>query len=407
MLKVEIITQDEELAAICKMYWQVDEEWRFVYRVGDLAKLTNIESPRTRLPQTIREACYAYVEGWKCTRCDNPHKFYVRSDLPKHSSDIGKPGLCNDCKAKERIEKAAEERKRLEDAERARQEIRSKMREKIQESYDLSKTRPISHVYRLSLTDAIYLISIMRGAYEDLKKIKPIDLFEQPLAATNDLKKEIILQAHANGLIFVHPDSEPDAFVDETLDRFYLYKVIYAPMVTEKSMVDAKTLVTDLHQYASQPWTEEECEEALVVWKKIALSECMEYLLFVMNEHQFEFTPGEKTTQYLEFALQHFSTGQVYNIIWRAVKDAAALFMRERGISKKHAANTAISAIQRTAERAISEKWDLKPYRRNYKTRQSIISEVFYNFASMLGDSGFETVPNIESIHAKKLEHSE
>jgi hypothetical protein len=230
------------------------------------------------------------------------------------------------------------------------------MREKIREKHELSKTRPVSHIYRLSLTDAIYLISIMRGAYEDLTKIKPIDLFEQPLAATNDLKREIILQAHDNGLIFVHPDSETDAFVDETLDRFYIYKVYYAPMVTEKSIVDPKTLVTDLHQYVSLPWTEEECEEALILWKKIALSECMEYLLLVMNEHQFEFTPGEKTTQYLEFALQHFSTGQVYNIIWRAVKDAAAFFVRERGVSKKHAANVAISSIQRSAERAIAEK---------------------------------------------------
>jgi hypothetical protein len=375
--------------------------------VVGIAKLTNIESPKTRLPQTIREACYAYVEGWNCTRCENPHKFYVRSDFPKHSSEIGKPELCSDCKAKDRLQEADEERKRREDAERTRQELRSRLREKILERHDLSKTRPVSPIYRLSLTDAIYLISIMREAYEDLTKIKPIDLFEQPLAATNDLKREIILQAHDNGLIFIHPDSETDAFADETLDRFYIYKVYYAPMVTEKSIVDPKTLVTDLHQYVSLPWTEEECEEALILWKKIALSECLEYLLFVMNEHQFEFTPGEKTTQYLEFALQHFSTGQVYNIIWRAVKDAAAFFMRERGVSKKHAANVAISSIQRTAERAIAEKWDLKPYRRNYKTKRSIISEVFYNFASILGDGGFETVPNIESIHAKKLERSE
>src|SRR5215211_5153552 len=135
MLKVEILTQDEELSVICRMYWQVDEEWRFVHRVGDLAKLTNIESPRTRLPQTIREASYAYVVGWNCTRCEKPHKFYVRSDFPKHSSDIGKPGLCSECKAQDRLQEAAEARKRMEDAERTRQEIRSRMRKKIRESH--------------------------------------------------------------------------------------------------------------------------------------------------------------------------------------------------------------------------------------------------------------------------------
>ena len=93
----------------------------------------------------------------------------------------------------------------------------------------------------------------MRGAYEDLTKIKPIELFEQPLAADKDLTKEIVIQAHANGLIYVHPDSEPEAFVDETLDRFYIYKVYYAQMVTGKSVVDPKSLVTDLHQYVALP----------------------------------------------------------------------------------------------------------------------------------------------------------
>jgi hypothetical protein len=404
MFKVRIITQDEEFANICQLYWEVDQDWRFVHRVSDVAKLTDIESPRTRLPQAIRLACYAYVDGWNCTRCQNPHKFYLRSDLPKHSSDIGKPGLCSECREKDRIHQVAEDQKRKEDAERTRQEVRARMREKIRETYDLSKRRPISHIFSLDLTDAIYLISIMRGAYEDLTKIKPIELFEQPLAADKDLTKEIVIQSHDNGLIYVHPDSEPETFVDETLDRFYIYKVYYAPMVTEKSLVDPKTLVTDLHQYVSLPWTEEECNEALELWNKIALSECMEYLLFVMNEHQFEFTPGEKTTQYIQFALQHFSTAQVYNIIWRSVKDAVAFYVRER-VPKKQAMNTAVASIQRTAERAIAEKWDLKPYRRNYKIKQSIISEVFYNFASQLGDIGFETIPNIEIIHAKKLEH--
>jgi hypothetical protein len=407
MLKVEILTQDEELATICKMYWQVDVEWQFVHKVGELAKLTNIERAATRLPQLMRESCYAYIEDWRCPRCEKPHKFYSRSEFSSNRRSIGMSFLCDECRRQDQIREAVETQKRNAEAERTRQETRTKMREKIRETYDLSKKRPISHIYRLSLTDAIYLISIMRGAYEGLTKIKPIELFEQPLAADKDLTKEIVIQVHDNRLIYVHPDSEPEAFVDETLDRFYIYKVYYAPMVTEKSVVDPKSLVTDLHQYVSLPWTEEECDEALKLWKKIALSECMEYLLFVLDEHHFEFTPGEKTTQYIEFALQHFSTAQVYNIIWRSAKDAAAFYLREKGVTKQHAANTAVAGIQRTAERAVSEKWDLKPYRRNYKTKQSIISEVFYNFALGIGEAGFETVPRIETIHAKKLEHSD
>ncbi len=407
MLKVETLTQDEELATICKMYWEVNAEWQFVHKVGELAKLTNIERAATRLPQVMRESCYAYIEDWRCPRCEKPHKFYSRSEFSSNRRNIGLSFLCDECRRQDQIREAAETQKGNAEAERTRQETKTRMREKIRETYDLSKKRPISHIYGLSLTDAIYLISIMRGAYEDLTKIKPIELFEQPLAGDKDLTKEIVIQSHDKRLIYVHPDSETEAFVDETLDRFYIYKVYYAPMVTEKSVVDPKSLVTDLHQYVSLPWTEVECDEALELWKRIALSECMEYLLFVLDEHHFEFTPGEKTTQYIEFSLKHFSTAQVYNIIWRSAKDAAAFYLREQGVTKKHAANTAVAGIQRTAERAVSEKWDLKPYRRNYKTKQSIISEVFYNFALGIGEVGFETVPSIETIHAKKLEHSD
>jgi hypothetical protein len=83
-------------------------------------------------------------------------------------------------------------------------------------------------------------------------------------------------------------------------------------------------------------WPEEWYQESYELWKRVALKECVEYLIFVLNEHHFEFRPGEKTKQYLGHALDNFSTAQVFNTIWRAAKDAAAYYQRE-DISKKEA----------------------------------------------------------------------
>lgn len=92
-------------------------------------------------------------------------------------------------------------------------------------------------------------------------------------------------------------------------------------------------------------------DEALELWKEIAVAECIEYLQYQLDKVNFEFTPGEKTYKTFEIILNDFSVSQIYGIIWRSVADASKLYL-EKGISKKHAANSVIGACERYAERA-------------------------------------------------------
>jgi len=409
MLKLEIITDNKELASICELYWEVDSNLDFVHKVVELAELSKID--KAKLPSVIREACNAYISDWKCSGCERPFVFSGRSDFTKSRSYLlngsyrQESFLCSSCEKKRR-DRDIEERKQQEEAARkAREIVENELRNKIRDTYNLSNRQPID-IQALSLTDAIYLISIMRGAYENLTKIMPVSMFEQPLSADKeDFSAEIIKHLHRNGLIHIHPDTKPEAFANDDISRFYIYHVYYAPPISQSSQGDPKSLVTELHKLVNDGWSEEWCQEALVIWKKVALSECKEYLLFVLDEHHFEFSPGEKTTQYLEYALENFSTAQVFNTIWRAAKDAAAYYQREK-ISKRQAANAAIASIQKYSERALAENWEIKPYKRNYKLPQAIISEVLYNFALKLGEDGFQFIPNIETIRSKKLRSS-
>ena len=408
MLKLEINTDNKELASICELYWAVDSKLDFVHKVVELAELFKID--KTKLPSAIREACKAYVRDWKCSGCERPFVFTGRSDFTKIRSYLLNGSyrqqsiLCSSCEKKKR-DREIEERKQQEEVVRkARETVENELRKKIHEVYDLSNRQPID-IKSLSLIDAIYLISILRGAYENLTKIIPISMLEQSLSADKDFSAEIINHLHGNELIYVHPDTEPEAFANNDISQFYIYEVNYAPPISQLTPDDPKSLVTELHKLVNDDWSEEWCQEALDIWKKVALSECKEYLLFVLHEHHFEFSPGEKTTQYLEYALENFSTAQLFNTIWRAAKDAAAYYQREK-ITKRQAANAAIASIQKYSERAIAENWELKPYKRNYKCPQAIISEVFYNFALKMGEDGFQSIPNIETIRSKKLRSS-
>lgn len=405
MLTLEIITNNKELASICELYWEVDSNLDFVHKVADLAELSKID--KAKLPSVIRDACNVYVSDWKCSSCDKPFVFSGRSDFTKKRSYLlndlyrQQPFLCGDCEKNRRDREIEERKQQQEEARKAREAVKNEFREKIREVYDLSNRQPID-VKSLSLTDAIYLISILRGAHENLTKIIPVSMFDQPISADKEFSTEIIKHLHQNGLIYIHPDTEPEAFVNDDISQFYIYHVSYAPPISQAAPDDPKALVTELHKLVNDEWSEEWCQEASEIWKKVALSECKEYLLFVLNEHHFEFSPGEKTTQYLEYALGNFSTAQVFNTIWRAAKDAAAYYQREK-ISKQQAANTAIAAIQKFSERAIAENWEIKPYKRNYKCKQAIISEVLYNFALKLGEDGFQSIPNLQTIRSKKL----
>lgn len=90
----------------------------------------------------------------------------------------------------------------------------------------------------------------------------------------------------------------------------------------------------------------------------------------------------------LASVLQNFSVAQVYNFIWRAGRDAAAFYQRG-GVTRSHAANTVIGTIQRNADRARAEEWDVKPYRRDRRAPRSMVSEVLFDTALQVGELAF------------------
>jgi len=103
---------------------------------------------------------------------------------------------------------------------------------------------------------------------------------------------------------------------------------------------------------------------------------------------------GEKTRHVVANAINDFSIGQVYSFIWRASKDAAAFYVRER-VTKTHAANTVVGAIERSAERAVANGWDVKDYRRDRRVPETPLVQVFAA-STGLGERYWSEVPGAE-----------
>jgi len=154
---------------------------------------------------------------------------------------------------------------------------------------------------------------------------------------------------------------------------------------TAKFLEDLETAVR------SEAWPQSWEDEAPRLQRTVALHECLQYLRVVLEAHEFEFNPGDKTRLVIESALHSFSVGQVFSFIWRAARDSAAFFIRE-ATSRTHAVNIVPGAIQRMSERALSEGWQVKPFRRDFRAPESKVSQVLLTVALGLPDDGLQSV---------------
>jgi len=77
------------------------------------------------------------------------------------------------------------------------------------------------------------------------------------------------------------------------------------------------------------------------------------------------------------------------SFIWRAAKDAAAFYVRNR-VSRDHAAKTVVSNIERQIERSISNEWNVAAYQRNFDHPQSVLSRTLFNTVLITDDGGFK-----------------
>jgi hypothetical protein len=377
LINLAFLTDNDEHQALSRLYWELDLDNNFKYKVSEIAKQFGIPSPR--LNKVVNEYCNAYSDHIRCSNCGEKYAFSSRSDFQQWQSASNNDWLCDKCTAIRKEQELKE-----------KQELEEEHRKIVRKNFDLS-ARHLLDFNDVSFDDAIGFLALVRlGASEDFGFIAPIATLKALFAPSETLQYETLKRLYHNHLIYVHPNSEPRAFEFEaaTIKSFFLDRVMWA-LPIGKSTSNPKDLVTGLeHIFLNMDWPDEWYDQRLPFCKKVALEECLQYLKISLDEHKFQFKPGEKTNLVINNLLEDFSVAQIHNFIWRAARDAAAFYVRER-VAKQHAANTVVGSIQRQGERARSEGWDVKPYHRDFRCPQSMISQVLYNTALHIGDEGF------------------
>jgi len=245
-----------------------------------------------------------------------------------------------------------------------------------------------------SFEEKVFLGALCRAlCKENLFEIEPYIGSNTVLAPTDDLCTLMYSQLSDAQAIAVSPSSSVDAFVFEAENfpnTYYIYRATYyLNLVFPPNKQELFTEILNPTYYSV-----DDRDNAVQLWKDIAIAECLEYLKYQLSRVRFEFTPGDKTRATFEILLEDFSVSQIYGIIWKCVADASKLYL-EKGLTKKHAANSVISACERYAQRAKINGWNLTEYSRIKELPQSVLSSFFFNRVLGIGEMGFKVPPTI------------
>lgn len=392
-LRLEMLTDDEETVQICKDYWECDENGKFTFTVAELTQRYSIKSFQSEsISRIAYNNCNAYSANVVCSRCNQPFVFENRKvyqQAVRHPEQV-----CSECQ-EENIAILRAEREAALALQKAQEEAALKQRrDAIQKVYALGSPR-VPDIHALTLEDAVYLLSFVRvAASEDLTIYGPVVNAVERLSPTSDYSVEIVKHLMAKNLIVVHPDSSPDAFdFKEEKVTYNVNKVLYS-LPTSNDAEATSRFITQLQSTfrTREWWPYKWHEQKLSLWKEVALHECLEYLVYILNQHQLPFNPGDKTRLVLSNLLEQYAVSQIFTMIYSCGVRAAAYYQKG-GVTRQHAANTVVGRIEGYGDRAVAERWSVTYGGRDYNCPQSMVSRVLFNTVFKIGDKGLNEPP--------------
>lgn len=254
----------------------------------------------------------------------------------------------------------------------------------------------------LGLKEKIFLSVIVRNCIsEDGKYIKPIKYSLEPLTPNQELTTKLIRHLTSRRILIPSVDSDVESFVfdeDNNTNSYYTYEVKYLLNIEPEdkySFLIERLLYPEIDICAFY-------QEFLAVWNELALQECLSYLLFQMNDVGYNFSIGDTTKTTFEKLLETFSVGQIYNLIFRAVSNSTRAY-QSGNYTKTHAMNMVIASCRNQGERAIAEKWDLKPYNRIKQLPESELSRFLFTTILKMPNQGFFIAPTLENLQSLLL----
>lgn len=368
------------------------EEYKIHCRASDLYKL---------FPPVVTGTCEYCSSPIVCNRLSKSNYRNEMLDAPVCVGCGHRPLQWCDC--------FACKKKREEEAKKREAEARRL----IQEHYDLSELEPVP-LEKMNGLDRILLASLIRmGMDVNLEMTEPGANWVGKMSPTPFLDRKILNHLVTRKIIFPHPKSPTNAFTGDEKNPFpelyYIFRVNYHINV-DLFLKDRKKAIEVLANPTFNDVFQNASDVALLdeLWMDLAIAEAEEYLelqlkdVKVLSQHQL-LPISDDTRLIFKSILKDFSSGQLFNLIYRSVKDGLR-FKESKGIRDPETViKFVVGRCRRIAERSLAEGWMIKPFHRDYRNEQSMVSQLLYDRVLQIGEKGFELIPCWNS-YSKEME---
>ena len=334
-----ITTEDPQTAEICRQYWERDEQGNFVHLVAHLLKTTKLTS--NALALLVREHSHVLREDRPCSQCGMPHVAFSRRELTAKSV----PGICTRCETK-----AAEEKKAAEELAAA------------QWAQAVAALAPPSAPVadETSVLDTVhYYVAAKLARQGDNRGFSKF-----PVAGLTESLHYLVSKgwARPTHLLARNPGALPAteagllAFAVENSALFDWHLAVPKKVPANETLEWASER---LEHFRTQGMGSTPEVRALTNQAAILLAE--RFLL-----HQLEYlrlAPVLRSNARPEItaALQHFTLGQVFNLIYGSTR-AAVKYGESNNLAKGHVVNAMGAFLKKRVNAALENHWEVNSY---------------------------------------------
>jgi hypothetical protein len=394
-----LLTDNDIHNTFCLRYWALDStgKWNEPFDV----LLSDSGLSRGEMMYMLKSACRVYLPRLRCETCGNPFQVGTRTEylpltgLLTRSGRRSRPRLCTSCGA---AALAADREADL----FALQQHRDRVAGALQRLHE--KAKPVDYA-KLSYVQSclLYAALVAANVGQDDLVIRPLVSQTEPLAPTVELSDGIYTRLYADKLLLPALSSYPHALSlnEETGVVTLGVRTGTWTLTDDSTRRSTDEILSVLFQRLEHP----EPQAAKELWYLVAEDECRRYFVSQCERYRF-IDPGiysSKVAATFRDYLDRCSIGQMWNIIYYAIKNLAAL-AQEGTYTRQHIYNMIPGSIRRYAEYRLAKDEPIRPWRRPSPATESWITSVLLDKVLKGGDISFETLTGQDVVgHVERM----
>ncbi len=357
MIELQFLSTDPDEIELAKRYWSISEDGKFAHNVSKLLPFRSLKTT-SQLTSLLRSVVVAKDLNQRCSQCEQPGVLTSRSQLQTRGGTTRHP--CSTCKAAAELAKRAA----IEEAARAlTHQLDALTQRKLSSRFDFDSLPDHAALLLLAVDKAISP-RLAEGTFteKDCRFVAPCDV------------GSFIAKLIEHEALIVRPDLSPSGtyMSDNGQLSYYPSKAVYQ-MTAASSNVSRATALATIRQRdfgASVGLAE--------LWLDLATAECMRYLHDQSEMHNLpiDWELRLQLSSVIRVAAESYSVAELWNVIWKVVRDAATLSRRDYYNPTKAAA-TLPGKIRRHLEKEKKGEVTLKPWDRPDHQPSGTLGELF------------------------------